>query len=67
MKDKQISTRNAEFAKGGSNSMFGKSGVVAQKPGVTANTRGAGNSSIKVSGGSTRMFGQQSVKAAKPV
>lgn len=65
---KQKSCTYKTFVHGGNHSMFGKSGVGAQEPGVTATTRHGSSGSFKgsVRGGSNHMFGKQTVKRLKP-
>lgn len=63
MKTKQISSKSAVFAKGGSTKMFGKQHAGPQAPGVSSVApQGDGGKFAK--GGSTKMFGKQSVKPA---
>lgn len=62
-KSKEISSKTASFAKGGSTKMFGKQHAGTQKPGQTATKSGTGGKFAK--GGSTHMFGKQTVKPSK--
>jgi hypothetical protein len=63
-KSKQMSSKSAVFAKGGSKGMFGKQSAVKQKPGVTSHA-GSGKKWPGKLGGSGKMFGKQSAKPAK--
>ena len=63
MKNKQMSSKSASFAKGGSTKMHGKGSVGTQAPGVSS-VAGSGGGKW-ASGGSTKMVGKQSVKPAK--
>ena len=71
--NKQISTSNKEFAKGGKHHMFGRSGVGPQEAGVTSTTRNPGSAGkldgevTWAKGGPKVNLGKQSVKAAKPL
>jgi hypothetical protein len=63
IKNKTLSSSSPKFVSGGKHKMFGKTGVAAQQPGVSATTRG----NSKLGGGSTKMFGKSGVKPAKPL
>lgn len=63
-KSKQVSSKSASFAKGGSTKMFPKQHVGTQTPGQTATKSGAGGKFIK--GGSGHMFGKQSANPRRP-
>jgi len=54
-KSKEISSKTASFAKGGSTKMFGKQHAGTQKSGQTATK--ATSSGKVAKGGSTKMFG----------
>jgi hypothetical protein len=61
---KEMSSKNATFAKGGKGHMFGKQSAGKQKPGGSAhNTSGDGGKFAK--GGSGRMFGFRPSAPAK--
>lgn len=63
-KTKQISTKTASFAKGGSTKMFGKQHVGTQTPGQTATKpKGAGGKFAQ--GGKTKMFSDRESRPAK--
>lgn len=62
-KSKQLSSKSAVFAKGGSGKMFGKMSTGTQKPSQTASMGRGGGKFAK--GGNTKMFGKQSAKSAK--
>ena len=63
-KSKTISTGSKQFAKGGSNKMFGKQHVGQQTPGQTS-TKPSSNPKWAM-GGKTKMFGKQCASPAKP-
>lgn len=62
-KSKQMSSKSAAFAKGGSGKMFGKQSTGTQKPGQTASKGRSGGKFAK--GGSGHMVGKQTVKPSK--
>lgn len=63
-KSKQMSSKSASFAKGGSKSMFGKQSAVKQKSGMTSHAGSKAKWPGKL-GGSGKMFGKQSAKPSK--
>ena len=63
-KTKQISSKSAMFAKGGSGKMFGKQHAGPQTPGQSA-TMPKGDGGKFAKGGSTKMFGKQSAVPSK--
>jgi hypothetical protein len=63
-KSKQVSSKSASFAKGGSTKMFGKQHAGQQAPGQTATKSGAGGKFAK--GGGSKMFGKQSANPRRP-
>jgi hypothetical protein len=62
-KSKEISSKSASFAKGGTTKMFGKQHAGTQKPGQTSTQATSGGKFAK--GGSTKMFGKQCASPAK--
>lgn len=64
MKNKQMSSKSASFAKGGSAKMHGKDSVGTQKPGVSSTESSGGGK--WASGGSGKMVGKQTAKPAMP-
>lgn len=65
-KTKEISSKSATFAQGGSkNHMFGEQEAGAQKPGVSGHDVPKGETKF-ASGGSTKMFGFRPSQTAKP-
>lgn len=58
-KSKEISSKSASFAKGGSTKMHGKQHAGPQTPGQTA-TKSGPSAGKFAKGGSTKMFGKQS-------
>jgi hypothetical protein len=63
-KSKEISSKSASFAKGGSTKMFGKQHAGTQKPGQTATKAGAGGKFAK--GGTTKMYGFAKTRTVTP-
>jgi hypothetical protein len=62
-KSKEISSKKASFAKGGSTKMFGKQHAGTQKPGQTS-TQATSSGKFAV-GGKTHMFGKQCASPSK--
>jgi hypothetical protein len=62
-KSKEISSKKASFAKGGSTKMFGKQHAGQQKPGIVSTKSGAGGKFAK--GGATKMAKFVGVKTVK--
>lgn len=65
-KSKEISSKNAVFAKGGSNKMFGKQYAGTQKPGVTGHEVGGGDGKFAQGGKTNHMAGPGVARPAKP-
>lgn len=63
-KSKEISSKSASFAKGGSTKMFGQQHAGTQKSGQTETKSGAGGKFAK--GGTTKMYGFAKTRTVSP-